>query len=64
MADFQIRTSDLEAGELLRHLAEEDMRSMGNEIAWIIRQEFARRYSQPNPVITVEEALTQTSENC
>jgi metal-responsive CopG/Arc/MetJ family transcriptional regulator len=30
----------------------------------LIRQEYARRYSQPNPVITVEEALTQNSENC
>lgn len=54
MADFQIRTSDVEAGEMLRRLAEEDMRSIGNEVAWIIRQEFARRYpptpaEQPQP---------------
>lgn len=56
MADFQIRTSDVEAGELLRHLADKDMRSMGNEVAWLIRQEYARRYSQPNPVITIEQA--------
>jgi hypothetical protein len=56
MADFQIRTSDVEAGELLKRLAEIDMRSMGNEVAWIIRQEYARRYSQPNANITIAEA--------
>jgi metal-responsive CopG/Arc/MetJ family transcriptional regulator len=30
----------------------------------LVRMEKARRYSQPNPVITVEEALAHTSENC
>lgn len=44
--DVFIRTSDSEAGELLRKLAEVDMRSMGNEFAWIVRQEWARRIKQ------------------
>lgn len=25
-------------------------------VRWLVRQEYARRYSQPNPVITVEDA--------
>jgi hypothetical protein len=58
MADntFFIRTSDPEAGEMLRKMAELDMRSIGNEVAWLIRQEYARRYSQPNANITIAEA--------
>ena len=43
MPDFQIRTSDGKVGEMLRKLADDDMRSMGAEVAWIIRQEWARR---------------------
>lgn len=59
--DFYMRTSDSEAGEMLKKLAENDMRSIGNEIAWLIRQEYARRYSRPNPLVTVGEAEAQTN---
>jgi len=52
MPDFQIRTSDMEAGELLRKLADDDMRSIGNEVAWIIRQEYNRRYGPAQSAIS------------
>ena len=55
MPDFQIRTSDTEAGEMLRKLAEDDMRSIGNEVAWIIRKEYARRHNQP--IATIDQAI-------
>jgi metal-responsive CopG/Arc/MetJ family transcriptional regulator len=32
-------------------------------VRWLIRQEYARRYSQPNPVITVEEAQVFAEES-
>lgn len=60
MADNEnelIRVSDTEARAMLRQLAEMDLRAMGNEVAWLIRQEWARRFSQPNPSITLGEAI-------
>ncbi len=57
MPDFYIRTSDREAERMLKQLAEEDMRSISMEIAWLIRQEWARRYSRPNPLISVADAM-------
>lgn len=50
---------DKEATEMLAQIAKEDLRSEANTVAWLIRQEFARRYSQPNPVITIEEAVNR-----
>jgi hypothetical protein len=41
---------------ILRQFAQLNKRSMKKEFEWIMDQEQARRYSQPNPVITVEEA--------
>jgi len=55
---------DLETSQILGRLAKQDFRSKTSEFRWLVAQELARRYSQPNPVITVEEALAQTSENC
>jgi len=52
MPDFYIRTSDREAEQMLKQLADEDMRSISMEIAWLIRQEWFRRYSKP--IVTVE----------
>jgi hypothetical protein len=52
-----IRVSDQEALGMIRVLAEQDLRSIGNEVAWLIRQEYARRYSQPNSTITIEDAI-------
>lgn len=57
MPDFYIRTSDQEVERMLKQLAEEDMRSISMEIAWLIRQEWARRYSRPQHLITVEQAI-------
>ena len=51
-----IRVNDDEALSMIRILAEQDLRSMGAEVAWLIRQEYARRFSQPNPLVTVAEA--------
>lgn len=60
MPDKYIRIGeDDESSEIARMLAfiaKEDMRSEGSETAWLIKQEYARRYSQPNPLVTVEDA--------
>lgn len=45
-----------EAADMLQQLAEMDMRSIGKETAWLIRQEWARRYSHPSP-LTLGEAV-------
>lgn len=62
MPEFQypevIRVLDQEALGMIRILAEHDLRSMGAEVAWLIRQEYARRFSQPNELITIQEAIT------
>ena len=58
MPDFYIRTSDQEVERMLKQLADEDMRSISMEVAWLIRQEWARRYSRPNPLISVADAMT------
>lgn len=62
MPDFYIRTSDQEVERMLKQLAEEDMRSISMEVAWLIRQEWARRYSQPNPAISVTDAMLAGKE--
>lgn len=63
MPDFYIRTSDPEVEQMLKTLAEHDMRSISMEVAWLIRQEYARRFSQPNPLVTVAEAQA-AAPNC
>ena len=40
-----IQMSDPEASDMLKELAKDDVRSMGSETAWLIRQEFNRRFS-------------------
>ncbi len=50
-----IRVPDTEARAMLRQLAEMDLRAMGNEVAWIVRQEWARRFSQPEPLIMTHQ---------
>ncbi|WP_322792911.1 hypothetical protein [Bellilinea sp.] len=50
MPDFYIRTSDQEVERMLKQLAEEDMRSISMEVAWLIRQEWARRHGNASPV--------------
>ncbi len=56
MPVIYVDTND-EAKAMLNKLAEEDMRSASAEVIWLIRQEWARRYSRPNPVISVTDAM-------
>jgi hypothetical protein len=53
-----LRVKDQEARKMLAVLAKNDNRPAGNMVAWLIRQEHARRYSEPQPVITVADAQT------
>lgn len=48
---------DQETEAMVKRMSEEDQRSVSSEIAWLIRQEWARRYSRPNPAISVADAL-------
>lgn len=57
MSDKFVRFNDDEATTMLAELAKADKRSEGNEVAWLILQEWARRFSSPNPMATIEEAL-------
>jgi hypothetical protein len=56
MADKSIRFDDPEAAKMLSIIALNQKRSEGNQVAWLIRQEYARIYSRPNELVTVEEA--------
>jgi len=60
--DRLIRLADSEAADMVQKLSEMDVRSMGGEVAWLIRQEYARRFSQPNPCITIEQAVAEASK--
>lgn len=47
---------DEEIEAMAKRLAEEDQRSVSSEIAWLIRQEWARRQAQrPTPVFVSEK---------
>ena len=39
---YMIQMNDLEAADMLQAMAREDLRSYGNQVAWLIRQEFDR----------------------
>lgn len=41
---YMIQMNDLEAAEKLRELAKADLRTLGNQVAWLIHQEYARRF--------------------
>jgi len=56
MPVIYVITNDEEAKLMLNKLAEQDVRSASAEVIWLIRQEWARRYSQRSP-LTIEEAL-------
>jgi len=62
MPVIYVDTNDEEAKAMLNKLAEEDMRSASAEVIWLIRQEWARRYSQPNPAISVADAMLASEE--
>jgi chromosome condensin MukBEF complex kleisin-like MukF subunit len=53
---------DEETEAMAKRLADEDQRSVSSEIAWLIRQEWARRYSRPNPLISVADAMLAGKE--
>lgn len=53
---------DEEIEAMAKRLADEDLRSVSSEIAWLIRQEWARRHSQPNPAISVADAMLAGKE--
>ena len=57
MPVIYVDTKDEEAKNMLEKLAQEDMRSATAEVIWLIRQEYARRYSRPNPGVTIAQAL-------
>ena len=42
---YMIQVYDKEAVEMLQGLVAEDLRSYGNEVSWLIRQEYNRRFS-------------------
>ncbi len=65
---YMIQMTDAEAAKMLQTMAREDLRSYGNEVAYLIRQEVERRSStwilhnpatNPviNPVITTDKPL-------
>lgn len=58
MAENEITTVQIskDALAMLKVLAEQDLRSATKQNEWLITQEWARRYSRPNPAITVEDA--------
>lgn len=62
MTVIYVDTNDEEAKAMLNKLAEQDMRSASAEVIWLIRQEWARRYSQPTPVISVADAMLAGKE--
>jgi len=43
MANKYVRFEDDEAAKMLIDLAKQDLRSEGNEVVWLIRQEWERR---------------------
>lgn len=53
---------DEETEAMAKRLAVEDKRSVSSEIAWLIHQEWARRYSRPNPLISVADAMLAGKE--
>lgn len=62
MADEYIRISDSEAKVMLERLSKLDLRTQSNMTAWLIRQEWARRFSQPNPLVSVADAMAEQAE--
>jgi predicted transcriptional regulator len=49
---------DPETREQLSVMAKQDDRTNSALIRTLIRQEYARRFSSPNPAVTIEQATT------
>lgn len=47
---------DADLFEMHNKLCFENEQTSAQLFRWLIRQEYARRFSQPNPLVTVEEA--------
>lgn len=58
---FTIQMSE-ETRSTLFALAKNERRSMMNMLAVIVEAEYARRFSTPNPVVTVGEAVAAHAE--
>ncbi|MEA4811196.1 MAG: hypothetical protein VB108_01345 [Anaerolineaceae bacterium] len=46
---YMIQMYDTKAADFLREMAAKDLRSLGNQVAWLIRQEYARRQVSNDP---------------
>lgn len=57
MPVIYVDTKDEEVKKKLKALADSDGRSAQKEVEWLIHQEWAKRFSQPNPSISVAEAI-------
>lgn len=56
---MNVAVTDEDAQMVDRMMVEEGYENRSAFVRRLIRQEWARRYSQPNPVITVEEAVNR-----
>lgn len=56
---YFVRMSDMEASEMLRQLASDDMRTIAGEVAWLVRREYERRQQ---PVTAAAEAVGAESQ--
>lgn len=49
--------ADKEEDAMIDVLCQQDIRTRSQMMRWLIRQEYARRHSQPSPVVTLGEAV-------
>ena len=54
---YMVQITGLDIEPLIKALAEEDMRSIGNELAWLVRKEYYARHPK-----TLEELNTHAAK--
>jgi len=54
---YMVQITGLDIEPLIKTLAEEDMRSIGNELAWLVRKEYRARHPK-----TLEELNTHAAK--
>jgi hypothetical protein len=54
---YMVQITGLDIEPLIKALAEEDMRSIGNELAWLVRKEYRARHPK-----TLEELNTHAAK--
>jgi len=59
---YMIQMNDLEAADMLQAMAREDLRSYGNQVAWLIRQEVDRRNPEGSTIQDREIQLAAKSQ--